>query len=134
MMSTALDEREILTFIELAARKAGEGMAYAKFTHPASRYAVVGAAAAVVLANGSCTGARVAIGGALPAAARASSVEQALVGKQPSAQTIDQAALRVADALSTDVLEDLYASADYRKAMTAVFVKRALTAAFSRTA
>src|SRR5262245_222191 len=49
MMATALDEREILTAIEIAARKPGEGMAYAKFTHPASRYAVVGAAALVLV-------------------------------------------------------------------------------------
>src|SRR5205085_9673478 len=55
MMTTALADGEILTAIEVAARKPGEGMAYAKFTHPASRYAVVGAAAVVVLSGGACT-------------------------------------------------------------------------------
>jgi CO/xanthine dehydrogenase FAD-binding subunit len=34
--------------------------------------------------------------------------------------------------LGTDVLEDLFASAEYRRAMAAVYVKRALAAALER--
>ena len=41
-----------LTAIEIAGRKPGQGMAYAKFIHPASRYAVVGAAALVTVKDG----------------------------------------------------------------------------------
>jgi aerobic carbon-monoxide dehydrogenase medium subunit len=132
MMATALDDREILTAIEIATRKAGEGMAYAKFTHPASRYAVVGAAAIVAVKDGACTAARVSIGGLVPVATRAPSVEAALAGVPPSAETIGQAAQHVLKHLEGDVLEDLYASAEYRKAMAVVFMKRALTAAFQR--
>ncbi len=137
MMTTALAEREILTAVEFAACKSGDGTAYEKFTHPASRYAVVGAAAVVTVKGGACTGARVALGGLLPAAIRLSSVEAALNGAKPSAEAIARAAQSVGNDLSSrsgDVLEDVYASADYRRAMAVVFVKRALTTAFNRAA
>jgi carbon-monoxide dehydrogenase medium subunit len=137
MMTTALGEREILTAVEFAACAPGDGTAYEKFTHPASRYAVVGAAAVVTMKGGACTGARVALGGLLPAAIRLPSVEAALNGAKPSPDAIAKAAQSVGRDLSArsgDVLEDVYASADYRRAMAVVFVKRALTTAFNRAA
>lgn len=134
MMATALGEHDILTAVEIARKKPGEGMAYEKFIHPASRYAVVGAAAVVTIAGGVCSAARVSIGGLLPVATRARGVESALVGKRPSAEVIDQAARRVEEQLDGYILADVFASADYRKAMAPVFVKRALTAAFQRAA
>jgi carbon-monoxide dehydrogenase medium subunit len=137
MMTTALDEREILTAVEFAACKSGEGTAYEKFMHPASRYAVVGAAALVTVKSGVCTTARVALGGLLPAATRMPSVEGALSGTKPSTEAIAKAAALVRNDLGangSDVLEDVYASADYRRAMAIVFVKRALTTAFNRAA
>lgn len=132
MMTTALGEREMLTSIEFAPTGKGEGTAYAKFTHPASRYAVVGAAAWVSVKNGLCTGARVALTGLLPAAARLPRVEKALIGNKPDAQTLAKAVAQVSTSLGDDVLEDVFASAEYRRAMAAVFVKRALAKAFER--
>jgi len=134
MMTTALDEREILTGVEFAACKSGDGTAYEKFTHPASRYAVVGAAAVVSVKGGVCSAARVAAGGLLPAATRLPSVEAALAGAKASAETAAKAADLVGKHLGGDVLEDVYASADYRRAMAIVFVKRALARAFERAA
>jgi aerobic carbon-monoxide dehydrogenase medium subunit len=134
MMSTALADDEILTSVEFPSRKAGDGMAYAKFTHPASRYAVVGAAAVLAIDQGICKSARVAVGGLVPAAIRARSVESALAGQRVSAETIDRAAQHVLDELGDEILADIYASAEYRKAMAVVFVKRALTAAVDRSA
>ena len=132
MMATALGEHEILTAIEVATKKPGEGMAYAKLVHPASRYAVVGAAAVVAVKDGACARAGIAIGGLLPVTARARAVEAALVGAQPSADTIAKAAGLVSKDLGADVLGDLFASVEYRRAMAAVFVRRALTTAFTR--
>ena len=132
MMTTALGEHEILTAIEVSAKKSGEGMAYTKFTHPASRHAVVGAAAILTVKDGACSAARVTIGGVLPVATRARAVETALTGARLSPDTIAKAAGLVSKDLGTDVLEDLFASAEYRRAMAAVYVKRALTAALER--
>jgi len=132
LMLTALGEREVLTAIEFATAKSGDGMAYAKFAHPASRYAVLGAAACVSLSNGTCTECRVAVGGAIPAATRMTRVETALVGKPATDDSIASAAAQVE--LGDDVLGDVFASADYRRAMAVVYVRRALAAAVARAA
>jgi aerobic carbon-monoxide dehydrogenase medium subunit len=129
LMETALAEDEVLTAVLVPALKAGEGAAYAKFSHPASRYAVIGAAASVTVRDGTCQSARVAVGGLVPRATRANSVESALAGQKLSAESIEKAAEKVGGDLGGDVLGDIYASADYRRAMAAVFVRRAITAA-----
>jgi carbon-monoxide dehydrogenase medium subunit len=129
---TALEEGEIVTAVEVTKSGAGTGSAYAKLFNPASRYAMVGAAAVVTVSGGTCTAAGVAVGGLVPSATRAKSVEAALVGKALNAETIAAAATAVQNDLGDDVLGDIHASADYRKAMANVYVKRALQAAADR--
>ena len=132
MMTTTLGDDEVLTGIEVPVRTKGEGQAYAKFEHPASRYAVIGVAAAITVSGGKCTGAHVAIGGCVPKPVRTTAVEKALVGQLLSPETIAKASLQVTQDLGHDILGDLYASADYRKSMASVWVKRAVTAAAER--
>jgi len=132
MMSTTLGEHDLLVAVEVPVRPSGQGQAYVKFVHPASRYAVVGVAAALTASGGTCTAAAVAIGGLVPQATRAVAVEQALAGQRLSADSIARAAADVSRHLGDDVLGDLYASANYRKAVAPVWVKRALTAAADR--
>jgi carbon-monoxide dehydrogenase medium subunit len=131
-MTTALGEHEILIAVEITAKQPGQGMAYAKFAHPASRYAVVGAAAVVTVKDGVCGAARVTIGGLVPAATRAREVEKALTGSRVSPDAIAKAAGLVSKDVGPNGLGDIFASAEYRTAMAAVFVKRALTIAFER--
>jgi carbon-monoxide dehydrogenase medium subunit len=133
IMTTALAEDEILLAIDVPASGRGQGSAYEKFSHPASRYAVIGAAASLTVTDGTCTAARVAIGGLLPTARRAAAVEKALVGTQPDVQSLVAAAKQVTADVGTDVTGDIYASAEYRAAMAPVYVKRALAAAMART-
>ena len=132
MMETALGDHDIVTAIEVPAAGAGQGQAYVKFSHPASRYAVVGAAAAVTLVGGTVGVVAVALGGLVPAARRAASVEEALAGQAPTADAIAAAAAAVSADLGDDLIGDIYASAEYRRAMAPVCVKRALTAAVER--
>jgi carbon-monoxide dehydrogenase medium subunit len=132
MMTTAVGEHDVVTAIEVPIRTAGQGAAYVKFDHPASRYAVIGVAAVLTTAGGRCTAAAVAVGGLVPKPLRASSVEQALVGRALSPDTLASAAGLTANDLGHDILGDLYASAEYRKAVVHVYVKRALVAAASR--
>ena len=94
-----------------------------KFTHPASRYAVIGVAAAVTVSGGKCSAAAVAVGGLVPRPMRASAVEKALVGQALSADTIAKAARQVVQDLGDDIIGDLYASAEYRKAVAPIWVK-----------
>jgi carbon-monoxide dehydrogenase medium subunit len=132
MMATAVGEHDLVTAIEVPLKTAGQGMAYVKFDHPASRYAVIGAAAILTTASGRCTAASVAVGGLVPKPVRASSVEQALVGQALTPETMAAAAVLVATDLGSDILGDIYASARYRQAVVPVYVKRALVAAASR--
>lgn len=132
IMTTALADGEILVAIDVPIAGRGQGSAYEKFAHPASRYAVVGAAALLTIENDAFSAARVALGGLLPNARRASAVERALIGKPSSAETIAAAARLAADDLGGDASGDIFASAEYRMAMAAVYVKRALESAVAR--
>ena len=138
LMETALREGEIVTSIDVPVSPAGSGSAYAKLANPASRYAMVGVAARVTLENGICTDARVAVGGLVPTAKRATSVENALIDKNlnqdviTTTDTITAAAEAIQNDLGDDILEDIHSSAEYRKSMATVFTRRALTAAMKR--
>jgi carbon-monoxide dehydrogenase medium subunit len=129
LMTTALEEHEILTAIEIPKLARGQGSAYVKFAHPASRYAVIGVAAVVSSAGGKCESARVAVGGMVPTPLRASSVEKALAGQELSAENIAKASSLVSKDLGSDILGDIFASEQYRRAVAPVWVKRALTQA-----
>jgi len=132
IMSTALAEDEILVAIQVPPSSRGQGSAYEKFAHPASRYAIVGVAALIAITNGTCSSARVAVGGLLPSARRATAVERGLVGKAMTDDAIGAAAAQVAGDLGNDVTGDIYASAEYRAAMAPVFTKRAIANAAAR--
>ena len=95
IMSTALADDEVVTAIVVPASARGQGSAYVKFSHPASRYAVIGVAASVTVADNTCSAARIALGGLLPHASRAQAVEKALTGKPLDAATIAAAAAQV---------------------------------------
>ncbi|MEM7290134.1 MAG: xanthine dehydrogenase family protein subunit M [Pseudomonadota bacterium] len=132
LFETAMGEDELLTGVSVPAKAAGTGTAYAKLFNPASRYAIVGAAASIKVNGGVCESASVAIGGCVPAAKSCPSVEAALNGKEMNADNIAAAAAAVASDLGDDILSDIHASADYRRAMAVVFVKRAITKAAER--
>jgi carbon-monoxide dehydrogenase medium subunit len=126
MLTTALEPEELLTAVILNKLAVGEGAAYVKFPHPASRYAIVGAAAYVKLDGGKPSACRVAVTGAGPKAVRLTSVEQAVLG----GASLQDATANAGDDM--DVLGDIHASEEYRRAMVGVYAKRALTQAMAR--
>jgi carbon-monoxide dehydrogenase medium subunit len=132
IMATTLAGDEILAAVVVPVASRGQGSAYVKFAHPASRYAVIGIAASVTIAGGTCSAAAVALGGLVPFARRAASVEKALAGQQATEAIVAAAAAKAVDDLGSDVLGDIFASADYRRAVAPVYVKRALSAAVAR--
>ncbi|MEE8130386.1 MAG: xanthine dehydrogenase family protein subunit M [Vicinamibacterales bacterium] len=134
IMTTALGENDLLTFIEVPVAHTGDGSAYAKFSHPASRYAVIGVAASVSISAGSCTGAAIAVGGLVPTPCRAASVEQALTGQVLTPDVIATASQAVSNDVGDDPLGDIFASGEYRKAVAHVYVGRAVAAAAERAA
>jgi carbon-monoxide dehydrogenase medium subunit len=131
LMTTAVGEDEILVQIRVPILPAGSGAAYMKFPHPASRFAVVGVAAAVTLdAKGVCTKAGVGVTGAGTHAVRAKGVEAGLTGKTLDAATIEAAAQKAAEGV--DVQADLQGSVEYKSHLCRVFARRALEAAAKR--
>jgi carbon-monoxide dehydrogenase medium subunit len=132
IMTTTLRDDEIVAAVVVPTTKRGTGSAYVKFSHPASRYAVLGVAARLAVNNGTCADARVAIGGLVPYARRAAASERALTGQRADAASFATAAARVSEDLGGDVTGDIFASAEYRAAMAPVYVKRALAAAAAR--
>ena len=127
LLTTALQPQEILVEIRIPSWPAGTGMAYMKFPHPASRFAVVGVAA-LVTADGKKVG--VGITGVGTKATRARGVEAALAGKTLDAATIRAAAEKAADGV--DVQADLQGSVEYKTHLLKVYCRRALEAALSR--
>ena len=132
VMMTSLGENEVLTSIQIPAAASSQGSAYEKFSHPASRYAVIGVAAAVTIIGGTCSAASITVGGLVPVPIHCSAVEQALTGQKFSQETILKAAEAVSNDLGNDLLGDVYASAEYRKSVTPVYVSRAVAAAAER--
>lgn len=132
LLENALAEDEVLTSVSVPSLPSGSGSAYVKFPHPASRYSVVGAAAIVTVQGGRCSSASVVVGGVETTPTRASSVEAALAGSDLGEEALDAAAAALADDFTGDPMSDIFASAEYRRAMAAVYTRRALGAAVSR--
>jgi carbon-monoxide dehydrogenase medium subunit len=128
MFETALGPTEILTAISFAAQPHS---AYCKLEHPASHYALVGAAASLELDGGRIRSARVALSGVGDVACRAREVETGLSNADPRDPDAISAACAAA-AGGADVRSDVAASADYRSAMADVYAARAVTLAASR--
>lgn len=129
MFTVDLAADEIITAVQFKPVKAG---AYAKLHQRASRFAIVGVAAALAVENKVITAARVGLTGASSHAVRLTEVEQALAGKQISADNIETASRLAGNGLS-DVNSDLHASEEYRRSMIPIFTRRALTGALERT-
>ncbi len=126
LFATGLKSGEIITEIQFPLKPAIAGSAYLKMKHPASGFAIVGAAA-VVRGSGSAREVRLAFTGAGSHAYRAKGVEAALRGK-----ALDEAGVREAVKHATDgvdLLEDLAADKEYRAQLVRVFGARALLAA-----
>ena len=128
LMTVDLQPNEILVSVSFANAPVS---AYAKLRQRASHFAIVGVAAALEVRNGAIASARVGLTGAGTHAGRLSSVEQALAGK-PALDASLAAAAEGAGSAMEDINGDLHASAEYRRAMIPVFVRRALEAALQR--
>ena len=104
---------------------------YLKFEHPASGFAVCGAAAVVELdADGRCARARLCFNGVTEVPLDAGAVATALAGSDLDDSAIEQA---VGDCLLVEEpLADTFASGEYRTHLARVYARRALRAARDR--
>jgi aerobic carbon-monoxide dehydrogenase medium subunit len=133
IFETALEPGELVTSVTVPATGSGTGAAYVKHRHPASSYTVVGVAAVVSVENGTCTRARLIVGGVTAPPVDATAAAGTLVGGPDSEEAIAAAAEKVAESLP-EAMGDGYASGEYRTHLAGVLTKRALTEAFERAA
>lgn len=128
IFTTALGDDELIESIRFAPAPAS---GYARLHQRASRFALVGVAAALELDGGVCRSARVAVTGLTSHATRLPAVEAALVGSRLDAATIASAAAHAAEG-ADEVNVDIHGSAEYRRQMAEVFARRAIAAAAAR--
>ena len=131
LFETALKAGEVLTEVSVPVMRSGQGACYLKHKHPASSYAVVGAAAVVQMADGLVDDVQLVIGGVTPNPVQVKAVGHALSGQKPTASAISAACENVADAFEFP-LGDIYASAEYRTHLATVLSRRAIAEAAKR--
>ena len=130
---TAMEPGEILIEVRLPAGRDDAGSAYTSLEQPASGYAMVGVAA-VLFVDGDrrVVSGTVALTGVGDHPYRARAVEAALAGSDGSSESLAAAAANAIDGV--EVSSDIHAARAYRSAMAVVYTRRALEAAFARTA
>jgi carbon-monoxide dehydrogenase medium subunit len=133
---TAMEPDELLVELRRPALPANVGAAYRSLEQPASGYSMVGVAAILGHAHGvwgasSIDHVRVAVTGVADRPYRATAVEEALAGTDCSPARIAEAAAHATDGITVN--SDIHADREYRTAMAAVYVRRALEAARARS-
>jgi carbon-monoxide dehydrogenase medium subunit len=120
---TALGDGEILCAVEVPPMPAGARWRYLKWTPRAQEdKALVGLAAMLVVEDGSCRLARLGLGGVAASPVVLAAAEHALEGQRLDAQVIGRAADVAAE--EVEPMDDLQGSAEYRRDMVRVWVRR----------
>ena len=128
---TVAAQGELLTRVSIPTPAAGSGSAYIRLEYRrAMEIAIVGAAALVTIDGGVVRDARIALAAVAPTIVRAPEAEAILHDAPATPETF--AAAGQAAAAAASPIDDVRASADYRRAMLAVVVARALSAAAAR--
>ncbi len=127
---TVLGDSEMVTEIQVPKLPAGTGTAFLKQTRVAEDLAKVNVAALLVVHDGGCQEARIALGGVAPTPIRVPKAEAVLRGNKLDDELIAQAALTAAG--ETRPITDVRSTAEYRKELSKVLVGRALKTAGER--
>ncbi len=121
MLTTALEQGEIIAEVIVPVEKQGTGVSYQKCVQPASGFAIVGVAVRV-----SHDFVRIGVTGLGAKAYRAANAEEIYA----STRDASKAAAVVAE--GADSNSDIHASASYRKHLAKIYTQRALKEAASR--
>jgi CO/xanthine dehydrogenase FAD-binding subunit len=127
-LTTCLGPDELLVELRVPAPPSGARPAFQEVSRRHGDFALAGCAGQVALdGQGVCTQARIALFGVGPGPYRAREAEAMLEGERPTEALVREVGERAAQDLEPD--GDLHASAEYRKEVAAVMVRRALAAA-----
>jgi aerobic carbon-monoxide dehydrogenase medium subunit len=126
-LATSRRPDELLVEVRFPAAAPGTGVAFQEVARRHGDFAIVGLAAALTLAGGVISDARLAFAGVADVPVRAAGAEDLLVGESPSAELFEEAARRGCDGI--DPPADLNGSSEYRKKVAVTLVRRGLQAA-----
>ena len=126
LFETAVGEGELLTQVRIP-KHTGWGAHYEKFVRVKHQWSIVAVAATVRVDGGSIAEARIGLTNMGSTPLRATSVEEALVGKAATEDAVREAAASAAD--GTNPPSDLNGDSDYRKHLATVLTRRAVLAA-----
>jgi aerobic carbon-monoxide dehydrogenase medium subunit len=132
-LTTSLAPSELITELRIPAMDENTGWAFLEMARRAGEFAIVNVACLVSVgpSDGLCTRVTLVLGGVdetpRDASARAAEV---LVGQEPDARGMDEAAKLAADACHPR--SDVHASAEYRRKVVRVYARRALELATER--
>jgi aerobic carbon-monoxide dehydrogenase medium subunit len=124
IMTTALDEDEILVEVRLPIFPADTRFGFYEFNRRAGDFALAMALVTYRVEDGMINAARVAVGGVEPQPRRIAQAEQVLAGRPPDRAAFEAAAAAVAAAV--DPLDDATTSASYRRDLAHTVTRRAL--------
>jgi aerobic carbon-monoxide dehydrogenase medium subunit len=131
--TSALEPSEVLSEIRIPIPPGHSAGAYLKLSRRGTDFALVGVAAVLEREDGErCVAARLVLGGVGPVPVEAKEAEELLKGKSLTSALIQEAGEAATKAL--DPISDVQADAPYRIDVSKVYVRRALQAAWGRTA
>jgi len=130
---TTIRPDELLTGVTLPRPAPNTGASYVKYTiRNAMEIALVSATSVVTVDRGVCQSAKIVLGAVAPTFVRCKVTEAFLVGKKITDDIAEEAGHLVIDACAP--ITDLRASADYRRTLVQVLVKRSLLEAAANAA
>lgn len=132
-MTTSLESAEILTEVRMPPWMPGTGWAIQEMARRHGDLALAGVAATLRVERGVCRGARLAAFGVNPTAVRLTAAERAMEGAAPDARSFERAGTAAAQALE-EPMSCVHASAEYRRHLVGVLVRRCLAEAAGRAA
>nr|BBH96078.1 hypothetical protein KTA_42770 [Thermogemmatispora argillosa] len=131
-LTTELRPDEMVTEVRFPWLPPAAGWAFAEFARRSGDYALAGAVVVLTAGpDGRCRSARLCYLGVAPVPQRASAVEALLVGSTLDAATLEEAA-EAARTLVSEEMQDIHATAEYRRELVAELTRRLLPLAWSR--
>ena len=129
---TSIRAEEVLTAVTISKPARGSHGSYIKYTiRNAMEIALVSATAVLEMQRGVCRSARVVVGAVAPTFVRCPATEEFLVGKKITEETAAEAGRLVVEVCSP--ITDVRASADYRRRLVQILVKRSLLEAAAKS-
>ncbi|MCW5747926.1 MAG: xanthine dehydrogenase family protein subunit M [Alphaproteobacteria bacterium] len=129
-LSVALDDGELLTEIRIPKLPAATGWGFAEVARRHGDFALAAIATTLTVADGTAVDARIAMTGVADRPLRATVAERLLLGQAVTADLLERVAAVARESVTPG--SDVHASADYRRHLVGVLVRRAMDEAWRR--